>query len=140
MVQGSKFDFKGFKLLKASFSHLKDKPVTTFTIASKKGFYNEKNHIYEILTEITFNYEDEVNVCLFSAGFLINDLDWLEVMAEETVVNELFRIAFPYFRGKITDFTQDVRQGFLLPIIDFSNFDVTKKMVFNLNKTESMSN
>ena len=46
MVQGSKFDFKGFKLLKASFSHLKDKPITTFTIASKKGFYNEKNHIY----------------------------------------------------------------------------------------------
>jgi hypothetical protein len=135
----AKFDFKGFKLLKANLSHVKDIQVTSFSLVARKANYSEENHIYEIISEITFNFDDEVNACLFSAGFLIHDLEWLEIMAEETVVNELFKIAYPYFRAKVTQFTEDFRQGFLLPVIDFEKFDITKKMVFNLNKPEKMT-
>ena len=136
----AKFDFKGYKLLKANLSHVKDIQVTSFSLVGKKANYNEENHIYEIIAEITFNFEDEANACLFSAGFLIHDLEWLEIMAEETVVNELFKVAYPYFRAKVTQFTEDFRQGLLMPVIDFSKFDITKKMVFNLNKPEKNAN
>ena len=136
----SKFDFKGFKILKANLSHVKDKQITSFTIFAQKANYNEENHIFEIISEITFNYDDETNACLFSAGYLINDLEWLEIMAEQTVINEMFRIVFPYIRTKIQEFTSDLRPGFMLPIIEFSNLDVTRKIVFNLNKVENLTN
>ena len=136
----AKYDFKGFKILKANISHVQDKQITSFTIFAQKGKYNSDNNIYEILSEVTFNYGDEINVCLISAGFLINDLDWLEIMAESTVVNELFRVLFPYIRAKIQEFTTDVRPGFMLPIIDFNTLDVTRKVIFNLNKSEPLTN
>lgn len=136
----SKFDFKGYKLLKANFSHTTEAPVTSFTLLAQKANYLESNRIYELLAEITYTYGEEMNACLFSVGFQINDLEWLEVMAEQTVVNELFRIAFPFLRAKIVEFTSDFRQGLLLPVIDLTNFDVTKKIVFNINKVEPMTN
>ena len=136
----AKYEFRGFKLLKANLSHTKELPISSFTIVAQKGNYFEDNHIYELFSEITFNYGDETNACLFSIGFLINDLEWLEVMAESTVVNELYRQAFPFLRAKISEYTSDLRPGFLLPILDLNKFDVTKKIIFNVNKTDAMSN
>ena len=136
----SKFEFRGFKLLKANLTHTKESPVTSFTLVAQKANYLESNHVFELLSEITFSYGDEVNACLFSIGFVVNDLEWLEVMAESTVVNEMYRVAFPFLRAKILEFTTDFRQGLLLPIIDFSKFDITKKIIFNINKVETMTN
>ena len=140
MKQTSKFDFKGYKVLKANLSHVHDRQINSFTIFAQKGNFNEEHRIFELISEITFNYGEETNVCLFSAGFLINDLEWLEIMAESTVINELFKIVFPYIRAKIQEFTTDLRPGFMLPIIEFSNLDVTRKIIFNLNKPESLTN
>ncbi len=135
-----KYDFRGFRLLKANISRVKDKTVNAFTLFSQKGVYNEENKIYELITEVTITFGDEVNVFVFSAGFKINDPDWLEVMAEQTIISELFSIVFPFIREKIYDFTSDFRPGFMMPIIDVKRFDLTKKVIFNLNKAEPLAN
>ena len=132
----SKYDFRGYRLLKATVSRVKDKPVNSFTLFSQKGVYNEENQIFELISEITITFGDEVNVYVFSAGFKINDLEWYEVMAEQTIINELFNQAYPFFREKVCQFTADFRPGFMLPVIDCFKFDMTKKVVFNLNKPE----
>ena len=134
-----KFDFRGFRLLKANYSRVKDKPINSFTLFVQKGVYNEENKIYEILSEITLNFGDETCVFAFSAGYKVNDLEWLEVMAEQTVLNELFKVVFPFLREKIFQFTSDFRPGIMLPIIDFTHLDVTKKIIFNLNKPEQLA-
>ena len=100
-----KYDFRGYRLLKANLSRVKDKQITSFSLFSQKGVYNEENHIYELITEVTVTFTDEVNVFVFSSGYKINDLEWLEVMAEQTVINELFSVVFPFIRSKIFEFT-----------------------------------
>lgn len=136
----SKYDFRGYRLLKSTYSRVKDSPINSFTILCQKGIYNEENKIYEIISEITMTFGDEVNVFVFSAGFKINDLEWLEVMAEQTVVNELFGVVFPFFREKIFAFTSDFRPGVILPVLNLKDLDITKKVVFNLNKPETLAN
>lgn len=140
MKNNVKYDFRGYRLLKSTYSRVKDSPITSFTLLSQKGIYNEENQIFEIISEITLAFGDETCVFVFSAGFKINDLEWLEVMAEQTVVNELFRVVFPFFREKIFAFTSDFRPGLILPVINFEGLDITKKIVFNLNKAEPLAN
>ena len=135
-----KYDFRGFRLLKANISRVKDKTVNAFTLFSQKGVYNEENKIYELITEVTITFGDEVNVFVFSAGFKINDIEWLEVMAEQTIISEFFSVVFPFIREKVFDFTSDFRPGFMIPIIDVKRFDLTKKVIFNLNKAEPLAN
>ena len=135
-----KYDFRGFRLLKANISRVKDKTVNAFTLFSQKGVYNEENKIYELITEVTITFGDEVNVFVFSAGFKINDIEWLEVMAEQTIISEFFSVVFPFIREKVFDFTSDFRPGFMMPIIDVKRFDLTKKVIFNLNKAEPLAN
>ena len=90
-MQGvSKYDFRGYRLLKATVSRVKDKPITSFSLFSQKGVYNEENKIFELISEISVTFGEEVNVFVFSAGFKINDAEWYEVMAEQTVINEFF--------------------------------------------------
>ena len=55
-------------------------------------------------------------------------------MAEQTIVNELFRTGFPYVSQKIQTITSDFRPGIILPVLDLKKFDFTKKIVFNLNR------
>ena len=135
-----KYDFRGFRLLKANVSRVKDSQLTSFSLFSQKGVYNVENKIYELISEVTITFGEEVNVFVFSAGFKINDPEWVEVMAEQTVISEFFTILYPFVREKIFAFTSDFRPGFMLPIIDFKRFDVTKKVTFNLNKTEPLAN
>lgn len=129
-----KYDFRGYKIVKGVINRVEDKPITAFSIGCQKPRYDEKTHIYEILSEISVKFGEEESVFLFSAGFKINDLEWLEVMAEQTVVNELFRIAYPFFVAKISDITADFRPGFVIPVVDLGKIDFTKKVVFNLNR------
>ena len=37
----SKYDFRGYRLLKANLSRVKDKQITSFSLFSQKGVYNE---------------------------------------------------------------------------------------------------
>ena len=119
--------------MKANVSRVKDSQLTSFSLFSQKGVYNVENKIYELISEVTITFGEEVNVFVFSAGFKINDPEWVEVMAEQTVISEFFTILYPFVREKIFAFTSDFRPGFMLPIIDFKRFDVTKKVTFNLN-------
>ena len=135
-----KYDFRGYRLLKANYSRVKDKPINSFSLFSQKGVYNEENHIYELITEVTVTFTDEVNVFVFSSGYKINDLEWLEVMADQTVINELFSTVFPFIREKVFEFTSDFRPGFMIPVLDITKFDLSKKVVFNLNKVEPLAN
>jgi hypothetical protein len=135
-----KYDFRGYRLLKANLSRVKDKQITSFSLFSQKGVYNEENHIYELITEVTVTFTDEVNVFVFSSGYKINDLEWLEVMADQTVINELFSTVFPFIREKVFEFTSDFRPGFMIPVLDITKFDLSKKVVFNLNKVEPLAN
>lgn len=127
-----KYEFRGFRLLKASIDRMGDKPLKSFNIQARKKVYDNKNSIYELVVEININFGDEVSNYLFSAGFKINDLEWLEVMADQTVINELFQVVFPYLREKISEFTSDFRPGFLIPTFDFRQFDFSKSINFNL--------
>ena len=127
-----KYEFRGYRLLKASIDRYSDKPIKSFTIRTRKNTYDESNHIYETITEISFMFGDEVSTYVFSAGFLIQDLEWLEIMAEQTVLNELFTVSFPFIRAKIAEFTGDFRPGFLIPTFDSSRLDLTKTVTFNL--------
>ena len=136
----SKYDFRGYRLLKANISRVKDKAITNFTLFCQKGVYNEENQIFEIISEVTVTFGDEVNVLVFSSGFKINDLEWLEVMADQTVINELFATVFPFIREKVFEFTSDFRPGFMIPVLDITKFDLSKKVVFNLNKVEPLAN
>ena len=135
-----KYDFRGFRLLKANLSRVKDKPVNSFSLFSQKGVYNEENMIYELITEVTVTFGDEVNVFVFSAGFKINDAQWFEVMAEQTLITEFFTIVYPFIREKVFDFTSDFRPGFMMPVLEARRFDLTKKVIFNLNKPEPLAN
>jgi hypothetical protein len=135
-----KYDFRGYRLLKANLSRVKDKQITSVSLFSQKGVYNEENHIYELITEVTVTFTDEVNVFVFSSGYKINDLEWLEVMADQTVINELFSTVFPFIREKVFEFTSDFRPGFMIPVLDITKFDLSKKVVFNLNKVEPLAN
>lgn len=127
-----KYEFRGFRLLKADFTKIKDGPLKSFTINSRKQIYDEKNQIFEILVDISLTFGDEVSKFLFSSGFKIIDLEWLEVMAEPTIINDLFAVVFPFIRSKIFDFTSDFRPGFLMPAFDVKQFDFTKNVNFNL--------
>ena len=140
MQNFTKYDFRGYRLLKANISRVKDKQITAFTLYSQKGVYNEENHIYELITEVTVTFGDETSVFVFSSGYKINDLEWLEVMADQTVINELFSMVFPFIREKICQFTADFRPGFMIPVVDLTKFDITKKVVFNINKAEPLAN
>ena len=140
MQNVSKFDFRGFRLLKANLTRVKDKPVNAFTLFSQKGVYNEENKIYELITEVTVTFGDEVNVFVFSSGFKINDIEWLEVMAEQTIISEFFSVVYPFIREKVFAFTSDFRPGFMMPVIEVKRFDLSKKVVFNLNKPEQLAN
>ena len=135
-----KYDFRGFRLLKANVNRVKDSPLTSFSLFSQKGVYNEENKIYELISEVTITFGEEVNVFVFSAGFKINDPEWIEVMAEQSIIAEFFTILYPFIREKIFAFTSDFRPGFMLPIIEVRRFDVTKKVTFNLNKVEPLAN
>ena len=134
------YDFRGFRLLKANYSRIKDKPFNSFSLYVQKGIYSEETKIYEIIAEVTMTFGDETNAFAFSAGYKINDTEWLEVMAEQTILNELFRVVFPFLREKLFAYTSDFRPGIMLPIINLNDFDVTKKIVFNLNKPENLTN
>jgi hypothetical protein len=57
-------------------------------------------------------------------------------MAEQTVVNELFRTVFPYLTQKLQTITSDFRPGLVLPVFDMKKFDFTKKIIFNLNRVQ----
>ena len=135
-----KYDFRGFRLLKANINRVKDSTLTSFSLFAQKGVYNEENKIYELISEITVTFGEEVNVFVFSAGFKINDPEWLEVMAEQTIITEFFTILYPFVREKIFAFTSDFRPGFMLPIIEIRRLDMTKKVTFNLNKVEPLAN
>ena len=80
-----------------------------------------------------------MNVFVFSAGFRVNDTEWLEVMAEQTVISEVFTILYPFLREKIFAYTSDFRPGFMLPILEAGKLDLTKKITFNLNKVEPLA-
>ena len=84
-----KYDFRGFRLLKANVNRVKDSQLTSFSLFAQKGVYNEENKIYELISEITVTFGEEVNVFVFSAGFKINDPEWLEVMAEQTILGAI---------------------------------------------------
>ena len=135
-----KYDFRGFRLLKANINRVKDSTLTSFSLFAQKGVYNEENKIYELISEVTITFGEEVNVFVFSAGFKINDPEWVEVMAEQTLITEFFTILYPFIREKIFAFTSDFRPGFMLPIIETKRFDLTKKVTFNLNKVEPLAN
>ena len=135
-----KYDFRGFRLLKANVNRVKDSQLTSFSLFAQKGVYNEENKIYELISEVTITFGEEVNVFVFSAGFKINDPEWVEVMAEQTLITEFFTILYPFIREKIFAFTSDFRPGFMLPIIETKRFDLTKKVTFNLNKVEPLAN
>ena len=128
----SKYEFRGYRLLQAKFERMNDGPLKSFQITARKKIYDEKNQIFETITEINITFGTETSNFLFSAGFKINDLEWLEVMAEQTIVNELFQVSFPFIREKISEFTADFRPGFMIPTFDFRRFDVTKVINFNL--------
>ena len=129
-----KYEFRGYKIVKGVINRVDEKPIASFSMGCQKPRYDEKTQIYEILSEFSLKFGEEESVFLFSAGFKINDLEWLEIMAEQTVVNELFRIAYPFFVAKIHDITTDFRPGFIIPIVDLAKIDFTKKVVFNLNR------
>ena len=140
MNNALKYDFRGYKILKGVINRVEDKPITSFSIGCQKPRYEDKNHIYEIIAEIGIKFGEEDCVFLFSAGFKINDLEWLEVMADQTVINELFTTVFPFIREKVFEFTSDFRPGFMIPVLDITKFDLSKKVVFNLNKVEPLAN
>ena len=41
------YDFRGFRLLKANYSRIKDKPFNSFSLYVQKGIYSEETKIYE---------------------------------------------------------------------------------------------
>jgi len=136
MTNTIKYEFRGFRLLKADYIRLKDLPISSFSIGGRKNQWDEKNGIYEIVTELELHFGDEKSLFAFSAGFKIVDLEWIELMAEQTVVNDLFRTFYPYLAAKVQAITSDFRPGFVLPTFDMKKFDFTKKIIFNLGKPQ----
>jgi hypothetical protein len=137
MNNAIKYEFRGFRILKIDYNRIKDQPITSFSMGTKKNRYDENAGIYELITEFEFNFGEEKSIIVFSSGFKIVDNSWVELMAEQVVVNELFKIAYPYFAQKIQAITSDFRAGVVLPVFDMKRFDFTKKIVFNLGRSEN---
>ena len=57
-------------------------------------------------------------------------------MAEQTVVNDMFRVVYPFLAQKVQAITSDFRPGLILPVLDMKKFDFTRKIVFNLNRPQ----
>ena len=129
-----KYEFRGYRILKIDYLRLKDQPMSSFTIGVKKNLWDPKTGIYELVSELELYFGEEKSVVVFSIGYKIIDIEWLELMAEQTIVNELFRTGFPYVSQKIQTITSDFRPGIILPVLDLKKFDFTKKIVFNLNR------
>lgn len=136
MNNAIKYEFRGFRILKIDYTRLKDQPITSFSMGSKKNRWDENTGIYELITEFEFNFGDEKSIIVFSSGFKIIDKSWVELMAEQVIVNELFKIVYPYMAQKIQAITSDFRPGMVLPVFDMKKFDFTKKIVFNLNRPQ----
>lgn len=135
-----KYEFRGFRILKIDYTRIKDQPIISFSMGSKKNRYDEQNGIYELITEFEFTFGEEKSVMVFSSGYKIIDAEWLELMAEQTIINELFKISYPYMAQKIQAITSDFRPGFVMPVFDMKKFDFSKKIVFNLNRNTPNSN
>lgn len=131
-----KYEFRGFRILKIDYNRLKDQPILAFSMGSRKNRWDPSTGIYEMITEFEFTFGEEKSVILFSAGFKILDEEWINLMAEQVVINELFKTAFPYMSQKIQVITSDFRPGLVLPVFDMKRFDFTKKIVFNLGRPE----
>ena len=127
-----KYEFRGYRLLKLDYTRIKDGPLKSFSIVARKHLFDEKNDIFEIITEINIVFGEETSKFIFSAGFKINDKEWLEIMADPTVVTELFNVAFPFIREKVFAYTSDFRPGFIMPTFNPKQFDFTKNVNFNL--------
>ena len=50
MKNNAKYDFRGYRLLKSTYSRVKDSPITSFSLLTQKGIYNEENQIFEIIS------------------------------------------------------------------------------------------
>ena len=137
MNNAIKYEFRGFRVIKIDYNRIKDQPMTSFTMGTRKNHWDEQSGIYELITEFEFNFGEEKSLIAFSSGFRIVDKSWVELMAEQVVVNELFKIAYPYFAQKIQAITSDFRAGVVLPVFDMKRFDFTKKIVINLGRPEN---
>ena len=131
-----KYEFRGFRILKIDYNRIKDQPIVSFTMGTKKNRYDEKTGIYELVTEFEFNFGAEKSIIAFSSGYKIIDLEWLDLMAEQTVVNDMFRVVYPFLAQKVQAITSDFRPGLILPVLDMKKFDFTRKIVFNLNRPQ----
>ena len=108
-------------------------------MGARKNRFDQASGIYELLTEFELVFGDEKCTIVFSSGFKIVEKAWIDLMAEQVVVNELFKTGYPYMAQKIQAITSDFRPGMVLPVLDFKKFDFTKKIVFNLNKPQQSS-
>jgi hypothetical protein len=129
-----KYEFRGYRLLKCDYNRIKDQPITSFSVICKKNLFDKNTGIYEIVTEFELVFGEEKSLIVFAAGFKINELEWLELTPEAVVVNDFFRIAYPFFTAKVQAYTSDFRPGFMLPALDFRKFDFTKRIGMSFSR------
>ena len=69
--QALKYEFRGFRLMRAEYNRMLDKPLTGFSFITKKNTFDEKNQICELITEIEVVFSTEICRFTFSSGFKI---------------------------------------------------------------------
>lgn len=134
-----KYELRGFMLSKAVYKGSFE-PLRSVAFIAKKHAFDEKEKIFEINIQINLKFGEETSMFEFLSAYKVNDLEWLEVMAEQTVINEFFRSIYPFLREKIYAYTSGSRPGILLPVADLKNADVTVGTGFTSHSPNNLKN
>ena len=120
------YDFLGYNLLEANYSRLNTGTVNSFAIKIPNHTYDEFKKIYVIgvLVILKFDNEKKESNFSFTAGFKINDENWMNSLENKQLNSILFSVVFPFVRKMVNDITDDSRGGFTMPIIDLRDIDL----------------
>jgi hypothetical protein len=123
--------FLGFRLLEATYRRTTNASIKTFGIKIIDSEYNEKNSIHTLTAQFNLTFEkEEESSFVFSAGYLINHVDWYHHMKKEQQDALFFSVVFPFIREKIHSLSNDIRGSIDIPIIDLRQADLSKGAIF----------
>ena len=133
------YDFLGINLLEANYSRLRPGKVESFAIRIPNHNYDSFKKIYVIGILVVLNFENDSkkeSTLSFTAGFKINDEEWMKSIDNKQFNSLLLSIAFPYVRKMVNDITDDSRGEFIMPIIDLRSIDLEKGVRYTISKNK----
>ena len=129
------YDFLGYKIIKVELNRFNDGLIEKFKLSISNNNYDEEKQVYSFLINVKLYFKDnDESIFKFFTAFKINDSNWFEMLEEDVKNTMFFSIVFPFVRQKVNELCDDSRELIRLPIVNLKNANLTKEVVFTLNK------